>query len=195
MEYLRILLTIGLLASTGCIVAPRIPTTAVTISAGIGDVANGGDYYAYTIQPQRGVALGTICMPLPTFPVGVTTEGEAFVDFEIDAAGKPKDICVVKSSLVEFGRASVEAIEKWKFQPRRRTFASKAIRVHCEFKFMLSRRPNTGDWCGSGILNEPEMTGEKSETNEPNKALVPTATSVTPAADAPVAPAAAAAHL
>jgi len=30
---------------------------------------------------------------------------------------------------------------------------------------------------------------------EPNKALVPTATSVTPAADAPVAPAAAAAHL
>jgi hypothetical protein len=31
--------------------------------------------------------------------------------------------------------------------------------------------------------------------NEPNKAPVPTATSVTPAADAPVAPAAAAAHL
>ena len=136
MEYLRILLAIGLLASTGCIVAPRIPTTAVTISAGIGDVANGGDYYAYTIQPQRGVALNTICMPLPTFPVGVTTEGEAFVDFEIDAAGKPKDICVVKSSLVEFGRASVEAIEKWEFQPRRRAFASKATRVHCEFKFM-----------------------------------------------------------
>ena len=33
------------------------------------------------------------------------------------------------------------------------------------------------------------------QTKEPNKALVPTATSVTPAADAPVAPAAAAAHL
>ena len=34
-----------------------------------------------------------------------------------------------------------------------------------------------------------------SQGNRPNQALVPTATSVTPAADAPVAPAAAAAHL
>ena len=36
---------------------------------------------------------------------------------------------------------------------------------------------------------------EVSKKTEPNKALVPTATAVTPAADAPVAPAAAAAHL
>jgi hypothetical protein len=42
---------------------------------------------------------------------------------------------------------------------------------------------------------EIEKQVSKAENKEANKALVPTATSVTPAADAPVAPAAAAAHL
>ena len=39
------------------------------------------------------------------------------------------------------------------------------------------------------------VVSDKSTVKAPNKALVPTATSVTPAADAPVAPAVAAAHL
>jgi hypothetical protein len=46
----------------------------------------------------------------------------------------------------------------------------------------------------SEALSEAVQKALKEET-EPNKALVPTAISVTPAADAPVAPAAAAAHL
>jgi hypothetical protein len=46
---------------------------------------------------------------------------------------------------------------------------------------------------GDGRISGTQKENDK--TKEPNKALVPTATSVTPAADAPVAPAAAAAHL
>jgi hypothetical protein len=46
----------------------------------------------------------------------------------------------------------------------------------------------------SGVLEGREYF-DRIKTNEPNKALVPTVMSVTPAADAPVAPATTAAHL
>ena len=46
-----------------------------------------------------------------------------------------------------------------------------------------------------GRTHTPAPFDSQRLKTEPNKALVPTATSVTPAADAPVAPAAAAAHL
>ena len=45
------------------------------------------------------------------------------------------------------------------------------------------------------VLSDARMFGPGFTKQEPNQALVPTATAVTPTADAPVAPAAAAAHL
>lgn len=55
---------------------------------------------------------------MPVYPVELRkagTEGEATVEFIVDAAGKVRNAQAVKSSDPEFGTAAVEALSKWQF--------------------------------------------------------------------------------
>jgi len=82
---------------------------------------------------------------------------------------------------------------------------SQSIIVELDNKVLLSSVSATSDktWLYKHRADEAisyrklyrDILEKYAAKTEPNKALVPTATSVTPAADAPVAPAAAAAHL
>ncbi len=54
----------------------------------------------------------------PVYPLEMRnagTQGEAMVEFIVDAAGKVRNAYAVKSSHPEFGTAAVEAVSKWQF--------------------------------------------------------------------------------
>jgi TonB family protein len=116
-------------------------------------------------------------MPVPRFravakyPAAMKAagiQGRVVLDVIIDEKGDVFDAVVVASSDQKFDDAAVEAVRRWKFRPARRFSTDVRSRMQVPMDFVINR---------------------------PNQALVPKPASVTPAADAPVAPGTTAAHL
>lgn len=67
----------------------------------------------------------------PEYPFEMRRDGiagEVVVDFIVDEEGRPTDISVKKSSRIEFDKAAVIAVSKWRFKPA--TIDGKPVRTH-----------------------------------------------------------------
>jgi TonB family protein len=101
----------------------------------------------------------------PVYPstlshAGVT--GEATVGFIVDSAGNVCSAYAVKSTLVEFGAAAVEAVNKWKFRPGQKGGIPVNTRMQVPIVFALAKgAPGAPNQSSTGKLQPFSVTEDK----------------------------------
>lgn len=85
--------------------------------------------------------------PPPQYPFALRrmgAQGEATVDFIVDADGAVQNVSVLKTTHREFGDAAVEAVKNWKFKPGMKANAAVAthMQVPIVFQMNTSKEPD-----------------------------------------------------
>ena len=91
---------------------------------------------------------------LPTYPSEMSKrdiEGEAVVDFIVDANGDVREARAIRSSRKEFEEPAVQAVTMWKFRPAQK--AGAAVAVHLQVPIVFTLNVNGG----RGVSLSPDL--------------------------------------
>jgi TonB family protein len=129
-----------------------------------------------------------INQPLPDYPIGMRMHGvtgDVKLRLKIGPDGAVENITVSSADNPVFESVTKAAVNNWKFAETVGNRRRVSVEVDYTFEFRMAFDEDEE-------LAKPPIPIERKPANQ---ALVPTPASVTPAADAPVAPATTAAHL
>lgn len=122
-----------------------------------------------TVESRKveGVVLRpkALSQPSPVFPKEMGNRGVqhgwAIVGFTVEVDGRVSSATAVRSSAPEFGRAAVEGVRKWQFEPAARDGRKPALRLEVPIMFSANSTPVDKEasvsWSGVRTTRTPKL--------------------------------------
>lgn len=120
---------------------PAMPATSAPIGTDNSAARSlAGDVFDISKLDQKPVPR---FMARPNYPRAqrdAKIAGEAVVDFVVDTDGNVRNAFALRATHDDFGKAAVEAVEKWKFQPGRR--GGRDVNTHMQVPIVFTLSAN-----------------------------------------------------